>query len=349
MIMKLARRILAVGAILLLGVEVQGQIKSDLKCILDSVIVNARRTSLNANAVLWDSVQLTMYQKARLAKTLQDLEESFEFLLLALNDSQAKIFNPVSNTAIASYPKLEDTELPTLENIENDINAKFDFAILKGGIRYLKITSIYSTDIQAEAAKIRNAIDSLSKDDSHQWIVDLRYCHGGNMNPVIAGIGPLLGEGLIGGLVDRKHKIKKLYEIHNGKFYDDKHLVVEFPTTKDMMHTKIAVLTSKYTSGAGEILAMMIKGRKHTKIIGEPTAGQVTFTTNIAIKKDLVMALSECFYQDRKGIIYKENIKPEILVEFESTADYAEDKAIAEAIDWLNSIHKRHSSLTVRE
>jgi carboxyl-terminal processing protease len=335
--MKTVMRILSIVAVLLLGVEVQAQIRQDIKSTIDAAIATAKQNALSPRTVLWDSVQAEMYEKAQSAVTIKDLHESLQILLVALNDHHGKFIDPTTNTEIASYPQYQDPEIPTRAVINNNVNEKFDYKLLKNGIGYLKIVSMPGEDVQKEAAVIRSAIDSLSKHNIQQWIVDLRYCNGGNLNSITAGTGPLIGEGFVGGIVDTRGKVKKLFEIHNGKFYDDKLRAADFPCSKDMRDSKISILISENTSGAGEIIAIMLKGRKNTRFFGEPTAGKITNTTNIQVCNGLALTVSESLYNDRKGNIYKDRVSPETVVAFNPTPNLNNDDAIGEATAWLNT------------
>jgi carboxyl-terminal processing protease len=346
--MKSFMRILSIVAVLLLGIDVHGQIRQDIKNIIDAAVATAKQNALSPRTVLWDSVQAEMYQKAENAVTIKDLHESLQVLLIALNDHHGKFIDPSTNIEIASYPEYQDPEIPT-KSVINSGNEKFDYKLLENGVGYLKIVGTPGTNIQEEAAVIRSAIDSLSKHDIKQWIVDLRYCNGGNLNVITAGTGPLIGEGFIGGIVDTRGKVKKLFEIHNGKFYDDKLRAADFPCSKDMRDAKVAVLISENTSGAGEILAIMMKGRRHTKFFGEPTAGKITNTTNISVCNGLALTVSESLYNDRKGNIYKDRVSPETVVAFSPTQNINNDDAITEATSWLDSAMMETNAVAVSD
>jgi hypothetical protein len=327
--MKVFTRIALSIIVLIQGIAVQAQPRQDLKSILDTVIVQAKKHALNAHNVKWDSIQQEMYAQAMHAKSVKDLHMSLQFMLIALKDKHGKFIEAASKMPVATYPN--DGSHTIHQSASGD--AKFEFRAMPNGVRYLKLVTIAAdADVQKEAAVIRSAIDSLSKgDDAQQWIVDLRQVTGGSMSAITAGIGPLLGEGLIGGIVNGEGSVKKLFEVHNGRFYDDKHLVADFPVSKDMREARIAVLVNKQTSGAGEIIAIALRGRKNTKFFGETTAGDIVITKTIQITKDLQMTISECLYHDRKGSVYKYYIRPDVAVA------HGGDQIIEEASAWLNS------------
>ena len=48
--------------------------------------------------------------------------------------------------------------------------------------------------------------------DLLRWIVDLRGNYGGNIWPMIAGVGPVLGEGIIGWIVYNDSEYEREYQ-----------------------------------------------------------------------------------------------------------------------------------------
>jgi len=67
-------------------------------------------------------------------------------------------------------------------------------------VGYVKVGSFSGSGSEATAFanNIQRVIMSADRDDLIGWIVDLRGNGGGNMWPMIAGVGPVLGEGVIG-------------------------------------------------------------------------------------------------------------------------------------------------------
>jgi C-terminal processing protease CtpA/Prc len=159
------------------------------------------------------------------------------------------------------------------------------------------------------------------------------------MKPLFAGVSQILAEGLAFTEVDNKNNIVSMYTVHNGNFYIDQVPVIRFPLSEfDSKNAKIAVLTSRYTNGAAELLAIALRGKKNTKFFGESTAGNVLGMKAIAISKDLAMKLASTFYVDRKGIEYLHAINPDEEVEFIEVTNQHSDRGIKEAMAWLNNL-----------
>jgi len=316
------KRFLITLSIIVLSLSsADAQISPEIKKILDLVIQNAKHTSANSHRVIWDSVQADMFADAQHAKSVTELQPAFQTLLKALNDRQGKFVDPVNGISIASYDPRENI---------SSTNSEFQFQIVNGDINYLKINSIpENADIQKEAMIIRAALDSLGKDESEKWVIDLRHCQSGNPLPVMAGLAPLLGEGQVCATIDGRYKVRELFEIHNGNLYDEKIQVASFRLTAPLHHQHIAVLVDNNTVATGELIAIAFKGRKNTKFFGQPTKGHVAELTSVEITKGLVMTLSKGYYQDRKGNPYTSSVKPDVTIS-------AEENPLEQAIQWLH-------------
>ena len=76
--------------------------------------------------------------------------------------------------------------------------------IIQDRIAYINLPGFVASDneeIKAFASTIDGIILDLGKQRPCGWIVDLRSNTGGNMWPMLAGIGPVLGEGKVGGFI----------------------------------------------------------------------------------------------------------------------------------------------------
>jgi hypothetical protein len=66
----------------------------------------------------------------------------------------------------------------------------------------------------AFADGIQNPIMAADRDDLAGWTVDLRGNGGGNLWPMLAGVGPVLGEGIVGYFVDPQG-VESIWEYRN--------------------------------------------------------------------------------------------------------------------------------------
>lgn len=329
--------------LLLVHVTCFGQVNT--KAILDSVFAKARETSMYSATVNWDSLQKHVYARAEQASTIQDLKPAFETLLNGLRDHHGKIISAKDYSYIAWFTdhknrrhsdnrKFDDE----IWKVVNDTTLKFEYKLLKGSVGYLKIVGIGpNVDVEKESMKIRESVISLTKQKADKWIIDLRYNAGGNMNPMMAGIAPLVGNGKVGSLVNLKNQKLFDWEIKESNFIYGGYQAVTLPDNpKFKKEPKVAVLTSRWTVSSGEIVATTLKGRPNTRFFGETTGGYTTSDGWEVIGNEVILVISTGIYCDRKGRVYEENIHVDMEVPFEVVKETEKDKCVIEAIKWLN-------------
>jgi hypothetical protein len=214
--------------------------QTNIKAILDSVLLKTKETSMYITTVNWDSLQKQIYLKAENAKTIEDLKPAFELLLNQLRDHHGRILSAKNYSNIAYFTDYKNHRHPEkrvkeleIYKVINDTALKFEYKILKNNVGYLKIVGIAANvDIEKESIKIRNAVISLSKQKIDKWIIDLRYNSGGNMHPMMAGIAPLVGNGIVGSLTNLEKKKLFDWEIKDANFIYDGYQAVILTNTK---------------------------------------------------------------------------------------------------------------------
>jgi len=220
----------------------------------------AKETSMYSSIINWDILTKQVKVKAENAKTIQELKPAFETLLNGLRDHHGKVINSKDYSYIAwftDYKNKRYIDNRIFDNeiwkIVNDTSIKFEYKLLTHRIGYLKIVGIGPlVDIQKEAEKIRAAVIKLSKNKVKSWIIDLRYNGGGNMYPMVTGLGTLIGDGIVGKLVSSSKDTLFTWRILNGNFiYDVPGVVTLRNSPKFKSFPKVAVLTSRWTISSG--------------------------------------------------------------------------------------------------
>lgn len=318
--------------------------QTNYSLLVDSVLQKAKETSMYSSLINWDSLSKQVKLKAENAKNIQELKPAFETLINGLRDHHGKIINAKDYSYIAWFT--DDKNRRKVDNrkfdneiwkIVNDTALKFEYKLLNDSVGYLKIVGIGpNVAIQKEAEKIRAAVIKLSKNKVTNWIIDLRYNGGGNMYPMVTGLGPLIGDGIVGKLVNFSTDTLFSWNIINGNFVYDVPNVISLKN-KPKFNTlpKVAVLTSRWTVSSGEVLATCFKGRPNTKFFGEATGGYTTNNNWEVINDQVILNISTGIYCDRNGNIYDKNIPVDVEIPFEVEKETEKDKCIIEAIKWL--------------
>jgi carboxyl-terminal processing protease len=333
-----------ITTILLLIINLTCFGQKNVKAILDTVLMRTKEISLYSSTVNWDSLQKQVYFKAGNAKTIEDLKPAFEFLLNQLRDHHGRILSSKNYSNIAYFTDNKNHRHPdnrirelSIWKVVNDPDLRFEYEILKDNVGYLKIVGIGSNvDIEKESIKIRQAVIEIANKKIDKWIVDLRYNAGGNMHPMMAGIAPIVGDGIVGKLVNLKNEKLCDWEIKNGNFIYDGYQAINLSNKpKFKKQPKIAVLTSRWTQSSGEIVATALKGRPNTRFFGESTGGSTTNTNVENIGGEIILNISTGIYCDRNGTAYETNIPVDIEIPFEVIKNKERDNCIIAAKKWL--------------
>jgi carboxyl-terminal processing protease len=179
------------------------------------------------------------------------------------------------------------------------------------------------------------------------WIVDLRGNNGGNVFPMIAGIGALLDEGKLYYSVDAEGG-KTFYLYKNGASGliepDGKELIItkiEGTAYRVKKQLPVAILIDKGTASSGEGIAIAFRGREKTRFFGTHTYGVSTSNEGFLLSDGANIVLTTGVCVDKNGKIYMKGIEPDETV---STPDKIpsidDDLAIRSALDWFRGMAK---------
>jgi carboxyl-terminal processing protease len=215
-------------------------------------------------------------------------------------------------------------------------------SLLEGKIAYLNMPSVGSGDERTNtyfADKLHDLIDSLDQFGPKGWILDLRNNSGGNCWPMLAGIGPVLGEGKCGYFMELGGKTSGAWFYKKGKSGIGKQRITRVsrkPYQLSQKNTPVAVLTGKNTASSGEVVTVAFRGRPNTRSFGNPTAGLSTGNQNYRLKDGAQIFLTTTVYTDRTKETYGAKIRPD--VEVPEGTPGAPDPVIQAAKDWLDSL-----------
>jgi C-terminal processing protease CtpA/Prc len=173
------------------------------------------------------------------------------------------------------------------------------------------------------------------------WIVDLRGNVGGNMWPMLAGIGPLLGEGDdLGEFFDTdghsvwRYRDGVAAEVGDGKV--DAYPAVEGKPYHLAGTPEVAVLIDRSTGSSGEALAVAFRGRPRTRFFGEHTQSASTVNETFQLSDGASMWLTIGVQADRNGKQYLSGLAPDEAFPSETKAHPpAEDPVVQAALNWL--------------
>jgi carboxyl-terminal processing protease len=136
------------------------------------------------------------------------------------------------------------------------------------------------------------------------WIVDLRSNGGGNMWPMLGGLGPLLGTPPFGYFVDRKGNVAP-WDFLEGTPQ----------VSLRQADLPVAVLIGSQTASSGEMTALSLIGRANVRTFGKATAGLTTGNVTRPMPDGALLVVTSTYVQDRTGKDYQGSIEPDVAVE----------------------------------
>ena len=267
---------------------------------LEEVVTIMQANFINRAAINWVVFKQNLQAQASGAQTIEQAYPAVEFAIVALGDKHTQFYGarPVKSpeTGTAKQP-------PTYpdEPVPEDIG-------------YIRIPWVVGSQEKLDAyiANVQAQIKARDKPAVKGWLVDLRGNMGGNMWPMLVGVGPILGEDTLGYSVDANN-IKTTWRYEKGKALSDGDIEAEtanYYTLKSATPV-VAVLTDTLTASSGEAVAVAFKARKHTRSFGAGTCGVSTDRSRFYLSDGSVLLLTTAVFADRRLIRYGHSLAPD--------------------------------------
>lgn len=174
------------------------------------------------------------------------------------------------------------------------------------------------------------------------WVVDLRFNGGGNMFPMIGGVSPLLGDGIVGAF-DRRGERMNWRVVHtkdrdvDGEQGAARIVGVALTSARhDLRLAPVAVLTGAKTASSGEATLVSFLGRPNTRTFGALTAGQSSANRGIRLSDGAMLLITTSLFADRTGRVYGGKIKPDVAVDESADGPLDAQPAVVAALKWLS-------------
>jgi carboxyl-terminal processing protease len=211
---------------------------------------------------------------------------------------------------------------------------------LERGLGYLELPAIVGSaeQVQEYAATAQRVIRKLDRRGVDGWVVDLRRNTGGNMWPMLAGVGPIVGAGELGAFVFPEAQEPWTYRAGQALLGAYVLAQVEQPYDLRRQLPPVAVLTSRLTSSSGELTSLAFKGRVRARNFGEPTAGVPTANDATELPDGAMLCLTVALGADRTGRTYDDPIVPDQHIAADWTLyGSMSDPVLQAAVGWLRA------------
>ena len=269
---------------------------------LNEVMDLMQRYSINKKTIDWADFKSKVFAKAAGAQTIADTYAGITEALQLLGDNHSVFTKPDGGVIY----------MRTIQCIPQTVVKP----AVPGQIGYVKVNSFAGPTNDdaaiAFAREIQNQIKNQDNPDIKGWIVDLRSNSGGNMWPMLAGIGPVLGEGVVGYFIDPDGN-QQPWSYLDGASQITSVIVTQLndPYEVVVANPKVAVLLDNGVASSGEVIAICFVGRENTKSFGSATCGLSTANRSFPLSDRSYLNLTVAHLADRNKNTFGNAILPD--------------------------------------
>jgi len=313
--------------------------------LLDSIISLAKSNSYYSSKVNWTDLEKEMIEISHKNDSIDKIGKPAELMFKTLVDYHGMLMydykvafnyrsenNGPPNDSI--YKSIGSTKINSPYSVNGEL-------IEQNKIAYIEIlaTGVMQVEqINLARDEIRHTICELKKQNPIGWIIDLRCNIGGNMNPMLSGLGELILNADLGGDTKDGKSFHSTWSFKNGNFYqnDYSHYMADLICENPTSNGRIAVLTSKYTASSGEVIVSSLKGQPNLKIIGEKTSGLSSTNGWFVLSDKWVFAPMTAYYMSKDKTVHKNGIIPDVVIDEILDLDrLLQGKIIDRAVKWI--------------
>jgi hypothetical protein len=303
--------------------EISPAASAYLKAALEII----QNKGIDRQQVDWNIVRTQAFRQAQHAQTEAETYDAIRYVL-RVGGGRHSFFLTPDMAAQGQQATMSDSPAPRGK-------------LLLGKLGFIAIEGFGST-LPEEGVKYATLVQQLIRDLDAQepcgWLIDLRENTGGNMWPMLAGLGPILGEGKAGAFVDPGgYAVEWSYQ--EGQALLGDLVMVQVPEPAYRLKADappVAVLTGTNTASSGEAIVISFRERPHTRSFGLYTAGFSTSNESFPLSDGALMILTTAVLADRTGQAYGDRIIPDEVVDEARKYTVILEEAIPQpAVDWL--------------
>jgi carboxyl-terminal processing protease len=335
-------------------------ITPDAAAFLDNAIDIMRQHDLHGQGVDWTELRTEAFKRAGGAFNPIDTYPAIYWTLVQLGDPGSHLRLPpgLYPDQIALLQQAEKealTNAPGGPRVDNSIPTAFTSRRLPEGhvitvqgrnFGYVVLPRCSAKDndgLLLYAADVRRILTDIAAQNPKGWIVDLRGNTGGNMWPMLTGIGPILGDGPAGSFVAADGNVTWFYQdgktgTRNPGGVETVSLTLdEEPALRTPSPAPVAVLVDSSTASSAEAITIAFHGRPDTRFFGTHTAGKSTAVQPFKLDDGAELYLTTAIDADRSGKSYPDGFTPDQIVSVSGSSmpQEANDVVIQAAQTWL--------------
>jgi carboxyl-terminal processing protease len=300
---------------------------------LGAALDTLEQHSINGAAIAWPKLRAAALRHARGATDFAGTHLALRYAIYELGDRHSYLLAPRAAALLERAP------------VSNARTGRAPVepsgAALRGRFGYVSVPGFAGGTPQSQiefAGRVQALIKDLDSPSTCGWILDLRRNSGGNLWPMLAGVGPLLGNGEIGASVyPDGRRVAVWYRDGQAGFGGYVQLRVNAPHPA-LLDAPVAVLIGPGTASSAEVLAAGFVGRPGALRFGAPTRGLSAGNRTFSLPDGAALVLTVAGTSDRFGRTYPGPLEPERPVsDGGPSASAAEDAVVDAALDWLEA------------
>lgn len=293
---------------------------SSAKLYVTEVLDIMESRSVNRNNIDWADFRAKVLEKTETAQTIPQTYVGLREALILLDDNHSYFKKPDGSyfSGYSGNCSAETVFKPSLpENV--------------GYVRVNMFSgAANSNEAVSFASEIQNQIRTTDHSNIIGWIVDLRGNAGGNMWPMLAGIGPLLGDGTFGYFIDPENN-RTPWGYSKGSSTVNGNARTKLLSFYQIINPdpRVAVLLDNAVASSGESIAIAFIGRADTKKFGSSTCGHTTAIEGFNLSDGALLGLATAYVADRNKNQYDDSIDADVVVDNQGI--------IQNALEWIEN------------
>jgi carboxyl-terminal processing protease len=295
---------------------------------LTNVLDIVQEHALYSSQILdWPAFRKQLLAMISNAQTTADTYSTIRYLIQRMNDNHSQLWPPNQAAQFSDHTGIGVFGMyvpPVVKRLANNLG-------------YVQLPQVITeTDYSTYVETVYTLLKQISQPPVCGWVIDLRADQGGNMFPMLAALGPILGNGELGIFIDKNGQ-KSTWFYRDGVVGVGDNVVFQSTPLDlgvDYSVVPVALLTDSLTASAGEAVVISFSGRKQTKRFGTSTAGLITANRPYPLSDGAVLLLAEAREADRTGYIFVGRISPDVYV---ASGVSSADDVLAAAADWLKN------------
>lgn len=285
---------------------------------LNEVVDIMENNSINRNNIDWADFRSQVLNSGMTAQSINQTDDALELALQLLGDNHSFIRRQNGRVVSGAAINCQQSNVPA-PNLPDNVG-------------YIRVSSFSGSDNTVNVAfaeDIQAQIRNLDDQDIAGWIVDLRGNTGGNMWPMLAGIGPVLGEGLAGHFIG-PNGTEEPWSYANGSSRLNQIPVVKVSDPYELLNPdpRVAVLLDQAVISSGEAIAIAFIGRANTRHFGTASCGLSTANTTFSLPDGSSLFLTTAYMADREKNLFGGPVAPDVTLS-------GSNNIIAAAIDYI--------------